>query len=311
MGKEYDVVIIGSGPAGLTAGLYCGRARLKTAILEKDSLGGAIINIEKIENWPGVEEGAILGADLAGNTLSQIMRYEVDLECPVSASGIELLDNGIKRVLTEEENYTAKAVIVTGGTNPKKIPIKGVDEFIGNGAYHCVLCDGDKLAGKDIAIIGGGDSGVTAALYMSRLGCKIALIEAMENLNACKILQERFSEIDGVQIFCSTTAYSLESDNDQFVLTLKEAVSGSLSGLRVDGVFLMAGREPQTEYLKNILDLDQAGFIRVNKKMETNVPGIFAAGDIRTDSAMQIVTAAGDGATAAVEAEKYINAESW
>ncbi|NNG01217.1 MAG: FAD-dependent oxidoreductase [Desulfobacteraceae bacterium] len=311
MSKEYDVIIVGSGPAGLTAALYCGRAHLKTAIIEKDSLGGAIQNVEMIENWPGVEEGSILGSDLASNMLSQMMAYEVDLECPVAVERIEVQDNGLKKIYGDEGEYLAKAVILTGGTYPKKLPIEGVDEFFGNGIYCCVLCDGDPLAGKSIAIIGGGDSGLTAALYMARLGCGITLIEAMDSLNGCQILQGRVRDLDGLDILCSTLATKIESDGDSRVIHLKNRDTGKASSISVDGIFMLAGRVPNTAYLKNAVALNDHGFIKVSAKMETSIPGIFAAGDIRAESAMQIVTAAGDGATAAITAEHYINEINW
>ncbi|MFC1532467.1 NAD(P)/FAD-dependent oxidoreductase [Thermodesulfobacteriota bacterium] len=311
MNNHYDIVIIGSGLAGLTAGLYCGRARLKTVILEKDNLGGVIINIEMIENWPGVEEDSIMGADLAGNTLSQVLQYNVDMQCPADVSGIELLESGIKKIHTENENYSAKAIIIAGGTHPKNLEIKGLDEFFGNGVYDCVLCDGDPLAGKHIAVIGGGDAGVTGALYMARLGCKIILVEVLPNLTATKVLQERINETQNVEIICSTGAESIEAKGDVRALQLKDVVTGEQRVIDLDGIFILAGREPQTEYLKGILEMDRAGFINVTNKMETNVPGIFAAGDIRRDSARQIITAAGDGATAAISAERFISERSW
>lgn len=311
MSKEYDIVIVGSGPAGLTAALYSGRARLKTAIIEKDSLGGALQNVDVIENWPGIGENGILGTDLAGNMLTQVMQYEVDLECPVDVNRIESLDNGLKKIYGDEEKYIAKAVILTGGTYPKKLGIKGLDEFLGNGIYCCVLCDGDPLAGKHIAIIGGGDSGITAALYMSRLGCNITLIEAMDSLNACIILQDRVKNINYLQILCSTIALSVESDGDLRKLNLKNVETCKEFSISVQGIFMLAGRDPNTDYLKGPLDLDEHGFIKVSSKMETNIPGIFAAGDIRTESAMQIITAAGDGATAAINAEHFINERNW
>lgn len=310
MSEAYDVVIVGSGLGGLTAGLYCGRARLKTAIIEKGSLGGAIIDAEWIENWPGVENG-ISGAELAGNTLSQVMQYEVNVESPVEVEGIKAEVKGLKNVITKTDTYLARAVIIAGGTCPKELGIPGEKEFVGKGIYHCVMCDGAPFAGKDIAILGGGDTGISGALYMARLGCKITLIEATPKLNASMVLQERVKEIPRVQILFSTIAEGIESDGDVKVLTLKNLKTKEQSMLRAEGVFVLAGRQPPTEYLRGTVELDEAGFIKVTQNMETDVPGIFAAGDIRSGSAMQAVAAAGDGATAAISAERSINARAW
>ena len=310
MSRNYDIVIIGSGPAGLTAGLYCGRARLKTVIIEKGNLGGAIVDAELIENWPGAEKG-ISGAELAGNILSQVMQYEINMETSVEVEGIETGEKGPKKVSTGQDSYLAKAIIISGGTCPKKLGIPGEEELIGRGIYHCVMCDGAPFAGKNIAILGGGDTGLTGALYMARLGCKVTIIEATHQLNAAMVLQEKVREIPGAEILFSTISEGIEADGNVKVLRLRNIETKKQSELRVEGVFILAGREPETEYLRGTVELDEAGFIKVTHNMETNVPGIFAAGDIRSGSAMQAVTAAGDGTTAAISAERFINASSW
>ena len=311
MNESYDVIIIGSGPGGLTAGLYCGRARFKTVILEKGNLGGAIIDAELIENWPGVEDG-IAGAELAGNMLSQVMQHGVAIESSVEVERIEAgEEKGLKKVITGADTYLAKAVIIAGGTFPKKLGIPGEEEFIGRGIYHCVMCDGAPFAGKDIAILGGGDTGVTGALYMARLGCKIIIIEATAHLNAAMVLQQRLKEVPGVEMLFSTIAEAIECDGNDKVIRIRNIETKTQSELRVEGVFILTGREPETEYLRGTVALNEAGFIEVTHNMETNVPGIFAAGDIRSGSVMQAIAAAGDGATAAISAERYINAKAW
>jgi thioredoxin reductase (NADPH) len=267
--------------------------------------------VDLIENWPGAAETGIEGAELAGSMLSQVMQYDIDFVCPAEVTSLECLEGGLKKVHTAEEGYTVKAVIITGGTQPKKIPIDGLDTYMGDGVYCCVLCDGDPLAGKPIAIIGGGDSGVTAALYMARLGCKITLIEATPRLNACKTLCNRLDDIKDLEIKCATLVRSIAAEGDLRVLSIEDQKSGEVALVKVDGVFLMAGRTPHTSYLKNLLELDSMGFIKVTHWMKTNVPGVFAAGDVRGESAMQIVTAAGDGATAAIAAEQFVNENAW
>ena len=310
MSTDYDVVIVGSGPAGLTAGLYCGRARLKTLVVEKGNLGGAIIDADWVENWPGVEKG-ISGADLAANMLSQVMQYEVELASAVEVKAIEPTEKGLKKVVTSAETYLAKAVIITGGTRPRRLNIPGEEKFPSQGISYCVLCEGAPFSGKEIAVLGGGDNGVTGALYMGRLQCKITMIEALPELTASKVLQERVKEIPGIQILCSTVAESIECAGETKILKLCHLETKERSTISAAGVFILVGREPETEYLQGKLLLDESGFIQVSHRMETNVPGIFAAGDIRSGSMMQSISAAGDGATAAIAAGKFVNAKSW
>jgi thioredoxin reductase (NADPH) len=309
--NECDVVIIGCGPAGLTAGLYCGRAKLSTTILEKNTLGGQVPNIDRLENWLGAVEG-IPGAELAGNALEQVMQYEVGFESQADVKKISILENQKKEITTTEDKYLAKAVIIAGGTRPKKINLRGYDEHVKKAIHFCVMCDGAAYAGKDIVIIGGGDSGLSGALYMNRLGCKITVVEAMNCLNASMILRERVKNIDNIEILCSTVAESINdiSDNKK-LLVLNKTTNNEKRNINIDALFILAGREAETDYLKDLVELDDNGFIRVNNKMETNRAGIFAAGDIRSQSVMQVIAASGDGATAAIAAIRYVNANRW
>ncbi len=308
--KEYDVVIIGSGPAGLTAGLYCGRARLGTVILERKELGGQMPNIDALENWPGIPD-AIPGAELAGNALAQVMKYDVGVESQVEVQGIEVVGDGRKMVRTNDETCVAKAVIVAGGTRPRKIRLEGSDGHLGKSIHFCVMCDGAPYAGKDIAIIGGGDSGVSGALYMNRLRCRITQIEATDSLNASPVLQEQLKDAGGIRVMCSTVAESIRPSAGRLALGLCNTVDNRRQTVDIDGLFILAGREPETGYLRGTVDLDDKGFVKVTLDMETSRRGIFAAGDIRSRSAMQVVTACGDGATAAVAAIRYVNANKW
>jgi len=308
--NEYDVVIIGSGPAGLAAGLYCGRARLNTVVLEKNDLGGQLPNIYSLENWPGAVE-AIPGAELAGNALAQVMQYDVNFMSQVGVQGIAVMENGKKEIITNEGRYLAKVVIIAGGTRPKEICFDGYDEHLGKSIHFCVMCDGAPYAGKDIAIIGGGESGVTGALYMNRLRCRITQIEATDSLNASKVLQEKLYSLNDISIKCSTVAESVCANSDRLTLCLCNTINNKKTSVDIDALFVLAGRDPETRYLNGIVDLDEKGYIQVGLGMETSIPGIFAAGDIRSRSAMQVVTATGDGATAAVGAMRYIDANKW
>jgi thioredoxin reductase (NADPH) len=308
--NEYDVVIVGSGPAGLAAALYCGRARMNTVVLEKNELGGQLPNIYLLENWPGTVEG-ITGAELAGNTLAQVMQYDVNFMSQVGVQGITVMDNGKKEIITNEGRYLAKVVIIAGGTRPRQISFDGYDEHLGKSIHFCVMCDGAPYAGKDIAIIGGGESGVTGALYMNRLRCRITQIEATSSLNASKVLQEKLYNLKDISIKCSTVAESVCANSDRLTLCLCNTINNQKSTVDIDALFVLAGRDPETSYLNGIVDLDEKGYIKVNNGMETSIPGIFAAGDIRSQSAMQVVTASGDGATAAIAGMRYIDANKW
>jgi thioredoxin reductase (NADPH) len=308
--KEYDVVIIGSGPAGLTAGLYCGRARLNTIVLEKNELGGQMPNIYSLENWPGTLEG-IPGAELAGNALAQVMSYEVGVQSQVAVQGIDVLPDGRKEVRTNEDTCLAKAVIIAGGTRPREVCFDGYDEYLGKSIHFCVMCDGAPYAGKDIAIIGGGDSGVSGALYMNRLRCRITQIEATGSLNASPILREQLKGMSDINVVCSTVAESLRPNGDRLTLGLCNTENDRKTTVDIDGLFILAGRDPETDYLEGTVDLDDRGFVKVDLDMETSRPGIYAAGDVRSRSAMQVITASGDGATAAVGAMRYINGNRW
>jgi thioredoxin reductase (NADPH) len=300
---DYDVLIIGSGPAGLTAGLYCSRAKLKTVIIEKANLGGNIINAEVVENFPGFPQG-ISGAELSSNMISQVLGYGVELkQSEVTSIG---LIGGFKEITATDGQYLAKAVIVAGGGRRKKLGVPGEDEFVGKGISFCAMCDGNRFAGKAVAVIGGGDGGLSEGLYLAKLASKVTIIEIDSKLHASAVLQEKARVNPKVDILSSTTVEEISGDTEVKSIVIKNVETGSKSNLRVSGVLFAIGLEPEVEYLQGMLELDSDGYIVVTRLMETNVPGIFAAGDIRSESVRQAVAAAGDGAVAAVSAENFI-----
>jgi thioredoxin reductase (NADPH) len=279
-------------------------------IIEKENLGGALANIDHIENWPGVEN-SIMGGELAGNMLGQVVACGVELQSATQVTRLAILDTNIIGISSAAKDYAAKTVIVTGGTRPRIIGIPGEESLSGLGVHYCVMCDGATYADKEIAIIGGGDTGVTGAFYMNRLGCEVKLFEIMPELGACNVLKERLQGDSKIEIYCSTVVRGIEKQNQTLSLRLENISTQKESDIEVDGIFVLAGRIPESDYLKGFVKLDENGFVVVNQWMETNLPGVFAAGDIRCDSGMQIVTAAGDGATAAIAAERYINQLAW
>ncbi|MBM4432660.1 MAG: FAD-binding protein [Chloroflexi bacterium] len=300
---DYDLIIIGGGPAGLTAGLYASRAKLSTAIIEKSTPGGRIANTELVENFPGFPQG-ISGSELSARMMSQLMQAGVAF-IRTETTGVELRDE-LKYVNTAQGDYSAQALIIAGGCQPRKLGVPGEDELVGSGVSYCAFCDGNRFAGQPVAIIGGGDGGITEGLYMSRIASKVTIIEILPRLGAAKILQERARENPRMDILCSTKVETITTEGNMRVLRLKNTETGEKSSLEVSGIFVLIGLVPATAYLKGLVELDDDGFIKVKGNLETSVPGIFAAGDIRSGSSRQAIAAAGDGATAALSAEKFI-----
>ena len=301
--SDYDLIIIGSGPAGLTAGLYASRAKLSTVIIEKGTLGGCITNAELVENFPGFPQG-ISGSELSAKMMSQVMQAGVEF-MRTEVTGVELRDK-LKWVNTAQGDYSAPALIIAGGCQPKKLGIPGEEELVGSGVSYCAMCDGSHFAGQPVAVIGGGDGGITEGLYMTRIASKVTVIEILPSLSATEILQERALENPRMDILCSTAVEMITTDGDLRSLSLKSVETGERSALKVSGIFVLVGLNPEIGYLKGLVELDNGGYIIVTSGLETSVPGIFAAGDIRSGSSKQAITAAGDGATAALSAEKFI-----
>lgn len=303
MDRTYDIVIIGSGPAGLTAGLYTSRARLHTLALERGTPGGQMVNAELIQNYPGFANG-VSGSALGSQMLTQAMNFGMKFRL-TEVVGIEL-DGMYKSVKTSEGDYMSKAIIISGGARHKKLGVPGEEEFLGNGVAHCALCDGSRFTGQVVAVAGGGDSGISEGLYLAKLASKVIVIELKPKLGATAILQERAFANSKVEVRCGTKIEAIVGDTKVRSLKLLDIENRRESNLDVDGVFIDVGLDPNTEYLNGQIPLDSDGQILVNDKMETQVSGVFAAGDIRHNSARQVVTAVGDGAMAGLSAEKFV-----
>ena len=311
MEADYDVIIVGCGPAGIAAGIYTGRARLKVLILGRQAAGGEIRSIEHVENYPGFTEG-ISGAKLGLEMMKQAMKYGLEFKL-AEVEGIELQNDYkvvkaklIKAGQTEEVTYLAKTVIIAGGARPKKLGVSGENEFAGKGVIYCGVCDGPQFTDRVVAVAGGGDAGLTEALYLTRLASEITVIELMPQLNASKILQERALANSKIKIRCGTRIEAITGDDQVKELKLFNVLTNERTTLPVDGILIRIGLDPDTGYLKGLLSLDSEGYVVVNEQMETSVPGMSAAGDIRHGSARQIATAVGDGVTAALSADRLI-----
>ncbi|MFC1908393.1 NAD(P)/FAD-dependent oxidoreductase [Chloroflexota bacterium] len=302
--SEYDVIIIGGGPAGLAVGLYLSRGKHRTILLDKESFGGIIKDVEWIENYPGFAEG-VSGAHLASEMVTQATKYGLQIE-QAEVVGIELYTSSRWVQCTGGAGYSATVVIIAGGARPIKLNVPGEEVLQGKGVINCALCDGGQFAGRVVAVCGGGDAGVTEALYLTKLASKVILIEAEPLLTATAVLQDRASVNPKLEIRCGAKVEKIVGDSHVEAIEFLEAASGRRETLKVDGVLVHVGLEANTSYLKGVVPLDSQGQIIVNDRMETEVPCVLAAGDIRSGSLRQIVTAVGDGATAAISAERLL-----
>ena len=300
---NYELVIIGGGPAGLTAGLYASRARLNSLLIEKGLVGGQIANAERVENYPGFPEG-INGFELGQLIHQQATKYGLKTII-AEATGIELQEEQ-KVIKTTKGNFIANAVIIASGSERDKLGILGEEEFTGKGVSYCATCDAAFFRELPVAVVGGGNAAITEALHLTKFASRVIVIHRREQLRATRILQERVFAEPKIEFLWNTIVDEIEGKDFVKRIKLRQVKTGEKSVLDIAGVFISVGLRPNTDYLKGVLPLDAAGYITTNEKMETEIPGILAAGDIRRNSGMQAITAAGDGATAAIYAEKFI-----
>jgi thioredoxin reductase (NADPH) len=301
---DFDVVIIGGGPAGLTAGLYLCRNKIRTILLEKEYVGGPLINYELIENYPGFSDG-ISGAKLASEMTTQASQYGLQINL-AEVTGLKSYSNGCYVTCSNGMGYMTKAVIIAGGSRPRKLGVSNEDVYTGKGLFHCALCEGGKFEDQAIIVCGGGDSGVTEAIYMTKLASQVVIIEEKPTLACNAILKERALGSSKIKIRCGTKIEAILGNSQvEGVQILNE--QRQLETLKATGILIHVGLDPNTSYLKDVVPLDFMGRIIVNDKMQTKIPNILAAGDIRSGSPNQISTAVGDGATAAISAIRVIN----
>jgi len=304
MAKEYEVIIIGGGPAGLSAGIYTSRARLSSLLIERGVVGGQIADAELVENYPGFAQG-ISGTELGQLMQQQAARYGLET-ITAEAIGFEL--KGEKKVVkTTKGDFSARAVIIASGSERSKLGVPREEELTGKGVSYCATCDGPFFKEKPVAVVGGGDVAITEALHLTKFSSKVILIHRRDRLRATRILEERARAEPKIEFLWNSVVEKIEGEDVVKRLSLRQVKTGEKSTLDVAGAFIAVGFKPNTDYLKGVLPLDDAGYIITNEKMETKVAGIFAAGDVRLNSAQQAITAAGDGATAAIFAQKLLS----
>src|SRR5580765_4607504 len=302
---DFDTIIVGAGPAGLTAGMYAGRGMLKAIILESKVPGGELLNTEKIEDYPGFE--SILGRDLAQKMASHAVKFGTSI-VQETVIGIHRQPDGNFEVKTEEGTvFRAPTVILTAGGTPTKLGVPGEMEYAGKGVSYCAVCDGAFFKGDTVAVVGGGDAAVEEADYLTRYASKVYLIHRRDSFRASKILQERLFANPKIEVIWNTTVTEIKGDvSGAKELLLQNTVDHSASTLAATGVFIFVGFTPNSGLIKEHFDHDASGYVITDDRMMTSIPGLFAAGDLRVQLTRQVTTAVGDATTAAIAVEKYL-----
>lgn len=300
--ERYEVLIIGGGPAGLTAGLYTSRAGLKSLLMERGIVGGQIINATLVENYPGFPQG-ISGAELGSLMHQQAVKYGLGI---MTAEVTGIARGQPYNISTTEGDFKATAIIIAAGSEYRKLGVRGEERLLGHGVSYCATCDGFFFRDQEVAVVGGGDTAITDALELTRHVKKVYVIHRRDQLRAGQVLQQRAFAEPKLDFVWSTVVEEVLGDKILEELKLHNVKTGQHSTLKVAGVFVAVGLMPNSRNFFNIVDLDDAGYIITDETMATSAPGIFAAGDIRRNSPRQIGAAVGDGATAAMSAFKYV-----
>lgn len=305
----YDCLIIGAGPAGLSAGIYVARSNMKTLIFERESTGGQITKTNIIENYPGTRTD-ITGVELSNEMLKQAEYFGAEI---ISEEVVEVqLKGDVKKVITDKNAYEGKTVIIATGTHNRKIGCKGEDEFTGKGVAYCATCDGPFFQDLDVYVVGGGDAAVEEAIYLTKFARKVTIIHRKNELRAAKSIQDEAFSNKKIDFILNSEIVEFLGKDMLSSFKLKDLNTNKIREIEKDkddfalGVFVFIGYDPNTELFKDELNLEK-GYIKVNKNMETEIPGVFAAGDVVYKSVRQVITAASDGVIAAIYAGKYVD----
>ncbi|KFM19785.1 Thioredoxin reductase protein [Marine Group I thaumarchaeote SCGC AAA799-P11] len=301
---KFDVVIIGAGPSGYTAGIYCSRAGYDTLILSGILPGGQLVNTTEVENYPGFENG-IMGPDL--------MMIEMRKQCQRMGTTIvddEAVDVDFRRkplkVLTASEEYEGRAIIIATGANPRKLGLEGEETFGGKGVSYCATCDGPFFRNQELVVVGGGDSAVEEATFLTKFATTVHLVHRRDELRASKVMQDRAQSNEKIKFHWDSAVTDIKGDQKVQEVVLKNLKTNEESKLTVGGLFVAIGHEPNTKLFKNQIDLDEEGYVILKNKTHTNIEGVFAAGDVHDRIYRQAITAAGYGCMAAIDVDKYL-----
>ena len=301
----YDIIIIGSGPAGLSAAIYAQRACLDTIVIEKNGIsGGQGLNTWEVDNYPGFP--GVTGFELS----RQFREHANKLGARVvqdEVVQVELSGN-VKKVVCEEETYEARCVILASGAHHRTLEVPGEEELRGAGVSYCATCDGAFFRGRTVAVVGGGDAALEDAIFLARMCEKVYIVHRRDKLRGAKRLQERLQALENIEFVWNSETVAIEGDAQVEALRLRQTKTGEERRLDVEGVFIAVGIAPESELYAGQLELDEQGYIRADESGQTSVPGVFAAGDVRTKALRQILTAASDGANCVASAERYLQA---
>jgi len=304
MSFDYDIAIVGAGAAGLTAAMYASRGQRRTVVFERELVGGQIATTDRVENYPGFPEG-IGGLELAQRFQQQAERFGAEIRY----EGVEALrprPNGGFELVTSAGTYTAAAVIVTAGAYHRKLGVPGEAEFAGKGVSYCATCDGAFFRDMDVVVVGGGDAALDEGIFLTRFARTVTIVHRRDQLRASALLQQRAFANERIRFLFDTVVTAIEGREVVERVRLRNVKTGEESLLPASGVFIFIGQVPNSHLLAGLVELDEGGHAKVDLEMQTSVPGLFVAGDVRWKAARQLVSAAGDGATAAIAAERYL-----
>ncbi|KER06521.1 Thioredoxin reductase protein [Marine Group I thaumarchaeote SCGC AAA799-E16] len=300
---KFDVVIIGAGPSGYTAGIYCSRAGYDTLILSGILPGGQLVNTTEVENYPGFENG-IMGPDLMIEMRKQCQRMGTTI-VDDEAVDVDFRRKPLK-VLTASEEYEGRAIIIATGANPRKLGLEGEETFGGKGVSYCATCDGPFFRNQELVVVGGGDSAVEEATFLTKFATTVHLVHRRDELRASKVMQDRAQSNEKIKFHWDSAVTDIKGDQKVQEVVLKNLKTNEESKLSVGGLFVAIGHEPNTKLFKNQIDLDEEGYVILKNKTHTNIEGVFAAGDVHDRSYRQAITAAGYGCMAAIDVDKYL-----
>lgn len=306
METRFDVVVIGGGPGGYTAALYAARAGFSALVLEKLSPGGQMGTTDMIDNYPGFPEG-INGFELGQKMQQQAKRFGVKTKL-AEVTGLEIAGDGKTKILhTKKADYEAAAVVLAMGAQPRELGLPGERELRGRGVSYCATCDGMFYRGKSVAVVGGGNTAVSDVLYLSRICEKVYLVHRRDQLRASKVYHQALEQAENVELVWNSTVQELLYEDTVTGLKVKNKLSGEERVLPVSGVFAAIGTIPENGLVKDLLELDEAGYVKAGESGETSLPGVYVVGDLRTKRLRQVITAAADGANAATAIEEYLS----